>query len=178
MGAAIPNDLHTAGHLTQQVFQEGDHIRRVDGTLLTVEAQLAFGRDGRQIVTGPPRPLDGCGPRAHTCARHWAKDKSRIGLETGSYAAPPGPLFDGRPGLVAPARDRRFIALTGTAGGHLGTPAGRLAYAADMRRMVADAKCDPNHDGNPTASPDSPAKAIGLGALMQESRQPGELLVG
>ena len=59
---AIPDEDHAAWHFTQQVFQEGDHIRRVDGMVLTVEVPFALRRDRgdrRQMVAGPPLPQDG-----------------------------------------------------------------------------------------------------------------------
>ena len=54
---AIPDDDHLSGHLAQQVLQEGDHIRRVEGVILTLEIEFALrreGTDGREVVTGPP----------------------------------------------------------------------------------------------------------------------------
>jgi hypothetical protein len=39
---AIPDDDHAAGHLPQHMLQEGHHVLRMDGTILTVEIQLAL----------------------------------------------------------------------------------------------------------------------------------------
>jgi hypothetical protein len=61
-GGAIPHDHPAAGHLTQQVLQAGDHIRRGDGAVLTVDVHLprrGDGRDGGQRVAGVPLPQDG-----------------------------------------------------------------------------------------------------------------------
>jgi hypothetical protein len=58
---SIPDDDYPTGHLTQQVFQKGEHIRRVDRVVLAVEVQLALRRDRgdrRQMVAGPPLPHD------------------------------------------------------------------------------------------------------------------------
>jgi hypothetical protein len=60
-GGAIPHEHHPAGHLTEQVFQEGDHIRRIESAVLTLEIQFALrrhGTDRRQMVAGPPCPQD------------------------------------------------------------------------------------------------------------------------
>ena len=42
----IPNDDYATGHLPQQMRQKGDHVLRIDRTVLTGERQLALGRDG------------------------------------------------------------------------------------------------------------------------------------
>jgi hypothetical protein len=58
----IPHDDHATGHLPQHMFQEGDHIRRVDGVILAVEIQLALEgerADRREMIMGPPGPQDG-----------------------------------------------------------------------------------------------------------------------
>ena len=60
---AIPDEDHAAGHLAQQVRQEGDHIRRVERAVLTVEIPFALrrdGTDGREVIAGAPFPQDGC----------------------------------------------------------------------------------------------------------------------
>jgi hypothetical protein len=56
---AIPDDDQAASHLASQVGEKGDHIRRVEGAVLTVEIQLTLRRDGtdrREMVTGIPFP--------------------------------------------------------------------------------------------------------------------------
>ena len=56
---AIPDEDHAAGHLAPQMLQEGDHIRRVHGAVLTLEIQLALRRDGahgREMIAGAPVP--------------------------------------------------------------------------------------------------------------------------
>jgi hypothetical protein len=58
-GGAIPNDDQAARHFAPQVFQEGHHLCRVDGALLSVEVQLALRRDrtdGGEVIAGPPFP--------------------------------------------------------------------------------------------------------------------------
>jgi hypothetical protein len=58
---AVPDDDHAVGHLAQQVFQEGHHVRRIDRVVLAVEVQLAFrreGREGREVIARPPLPQD------------------------------------------------------------------------------------------------------------------------
>jgi hypothetical protein len=58
-GRPIPDHDHAAGYFAPQVFQEGDHIRRVDGAVLTMEVPLALRRDRtarREVLTGPPFP--------------------------------------------------------------------------------------------------------------------------
>jgi len=70
---AIPNDDHSAGHFAEQVFQEGDHIGRVEGVALAVEVQLALRRDRgdrREVVAGPPLTEDGCLAHRRVCAHH------------------------------------------------------------------------------------------------------------
>jgi hypothetical protein len=62
---AIPDDDHAAGHLPQQVLQEGDHIHRVESAVLTLKIQLALrrdGADGREMLTGAPVPQEGGWP--------------------------------------------------------------------------------------------------------------------
>jgi hypothetical protein len=59
---AIPDDDHPARHFAQQVFEERDHVVRVDGVVLAVEVQLALrrdGTDGREMVAGPSPAQDG-----------------------------------------------------------------------------------------------------------------------
>ncbi len=90
----------------------------------------------------------------------------------------PLPLFDGRPDLVAPAGDGRFVALAGATGGLLETPADRLAQAADMGEMVRDAKREADHRGDAAPCPELAPEAIGFGALLQQRREVGALLVG
>jgi hypothetical protein len=58
---AIPDEHHPARHLPQQVLKKCHHVVRVDGVVLAVEVELAFGRDGgdgRQMVAGTPLPQD------------------------------------------------------------------------------------------------------------------------
>src|SRR5918992_3581380 len=52
---ASPDDDHPAGHLTPQVLQEGDHIRRVERVVLTLDIPFALrrdGTDGRERLAG------------------------------------------------------------------------------------------------------------------------------
>jgi hypothetical protein len=42
----IPDNDHAAWHLAQEVLQKPDDVVRVDGVVLTVEVELALGRDG------------------------------------------------------------------------------------------------------------------------------------
>ena len=42
-GGAISNDPHAAGHLTQQVFEEGDDASGIEGPILAAEVHLALG---------------------------------------------------------------------------------------------------------------------------------------
>jgi hypothetical protein len=59
---AIPDDDPAAGHLTPQVRQEGDDIRRVAGMTLAAAIELARrrdGPDGREMIAGAPFPQDG-----------------------------------------------------------------------------------------------------------------------
>jgi hypothetical protein len=44
-----------------------------------------------------------------------------------------------------------------------------------MARVVGDAKRQPHERGNPSAGPDLPSKAIGVGAAVQEVGQAGQL---
>ena len=76
---AIPDDDQAAGHLAPQVRQEGDHIRRIERAVLTVEIPCALRRDGtegREMLTGAPFPQDGC--LAH---RRVGADDTRQGIE-------------------------------------------------------------------------------------------------
>jgi hypothetical protein len=57
-----PDHHHAARHFAQQMFQEGHHIRRVDGPLLTVEVPRALRRectDGGELIAGSPFPPHG-----------------------------------------------------------------------------------------------------------------------
>jgi hypothetical protein len=38
----IPEHVHAAGDLAQQVLEKGDHILRIESMILTVEASLAL----------------------------------------------------------------------------------------------------------------------------------------
>ena len=70
---AVPDEDQAVGHLAQQVFQEGHHIRRIDGVVLAVEVQFAFrrkGRDGREMVARPPPPQDRSLPDGCIGAHH------------------------------------------------------------------------------------------------------------
>jgi hypothetical protein len=88
----------------------------------------------------------------------------------------PLPLFDRHPGGRAPTSDGGLVALAGAAGGLLRTPPQGLAQAADVTRVVRDAKFRSKHSGNPTTSPELPSEAIGFGAALQQGGHAGELL--
>jgi hypothetical protein len=45
-GGSIPNNDHATGDLPQQMLQKGDHVLRIDCTVLASEIQLALGRNG------------------------------------------------------------------------------------------------------------------------------------
>src|SRR5688572_9043668 len=45
-GGSIPDEDHAAGPLTQEMFQKGNHILRIDGAGLAREIPLGLGRDG------------------------------------------------------------------------------------------------------------------------------------
>jgi hypothetical protein len=92
--------------------------------------------------------------------------------------AVPLPLFDGRPDLVAPAGDGRFVALPSAPRGLLETPADRLAQAAAMGEMVRDATREADHRGDAAPCPELAPEAIGFGALLQQRREVGAWLVG
>jgi hypothetical protein len=83
--------------------------------------------------------------------------------------------LEGGPGLLAPAGNGRFVALPGTPSGLLQTPADGLEEAADVARVVGDAKLQPNHRGDPDTGPDLPSKAIGFGPAVQEFGQAVQL---
>lgn len=58
----IPDHHQTAGHFPQHMFQEGDHVFRIDGAVLTVKIQLPLwghSTDGREMIARPPLPQDG-----------------------------------------------------------------------------------------------------------------------
>jgi hypothetical protein len=44
-----------------------------------------------------------------------------------------------------------------------------------MARMLGDATCRSNHGRHPATSPQLPSEAVGLGAVLQQGRQAGEL---
>jgi hypothetical protein len=53
----IPDNDHTAWHLSQQMFQKGHHIHRIEGAVLAMEIQLPLWgdrADGREMLAGPP----------------------------------------------------------------------------------------------------------------------------
>ena len=61
------------------MFQESDHVWRIDGTGLAVKGEFALrgdGADGREMITRPPRPQGGC--LAH---RGIGPDDTRQGIE-------------------------------------------------------------------------------------------------
>ena len=90
----------------------------------------------------------------------------------------PPPLFEGRPDLVAPACNRRVVALPSAPCGLLEAPAERLAHAAEMGEMGGDATCSAHHRGDAAACPTLAPEAIGFGAWLQPRREVGALLVG
>ena len=45
-GGSIPNHDHATGDLPQQMLQKGDHVLRIDCTVLASEIQLALGGNG------------------------------------------------------------------------------------------------------------------------------------
>ena len=56
---AIPDDTDAAGHLSQEVLSEGDHVCRIDGVVLAVEVECSlrgYRPDGRKMITRPPLP--------------------------------------------------------------------------------------------------------------------------
>jgi hypothetical protein len=96
---SIPEDDHTAGHLTQEMFQKGDHILRIDWAVLAGEIQLPLWgdrADGREMIAGPPLPQDGR-------VSHWGigADDTGQGIESGLVDEEDGLLLDLRPFLRA-----------------------------------------------------------------------------
>ena len=72
----------------------------------------------------------------------------------------------------------RCVALPSAQRGLLETPADRLAHAADMGEMTRDATREANHRGDAAPRPELAPEAIGFGALLQQRRVVGALLVG
>lgn len=81
----VPNDDHPAGHLTQEVLQEGDDVVGVERVALAEAVEFALGgqgTDGRQMLTGPPLPQDG--RLAH----------GRIGADDAGQGINPGLVYE------------------------------------------------------------------------------------
>ena len=126
----IPDDDHPAGYLPPQVLQKGDDILRMDRMVLAGAIPRAFGRDGadgREMVTPPPLPHDGRVPTGAYGA-HDPGQRIAAGLvyAEDACAAVPGPPFEGRPGVLAPASHGGFVALAGAPRRRLWAPADRL----------------------------------------------------
>ena len=65
-----------------------------------------------------------------------------------------------------PVGNCRVVALAGAARRLLRTPPERLAQAADVTRVVQDAKGELNDGGNPAAGPQLASEAVGFGATL------------
>jgi hypothetical protein len=74
-----------------------------------------------------------------------------------------------------PAGNGGFVALPCAARRLLETPLDGFEEAADMGRMVPNAKFAVNDDGDTRAGPDLAAKAVGFGPPVQERGQAGQL---
>jgi hypothetical protein len=60
---AIPDDHHRAKHLGEHMLQNSDDIDGIDGLVLGMKIQLAlrgYRTDGREVITRPPLPENGC----------------------------------------------------------------------------------------------------------------------
>lgn len=86
--------------------------------------------------------------------------------------------FDGRPCLLPPARNGRFVTLARPSCKFLWAPTPPFAYATHMDGMVGHATLQVNHRGNPAAGPDLPAEAIGFGASVPKVGQTSQLCGG
>lgn len=151
-----PHDDDATGHLPQPMLQKGDHVLRIDRTVLTGELPLALGRDGPdrgEMVTGPPLPPDGRVPH-----RGIGADDTGHRREPGCTYQLDGVRLGLRPLLRAPANG--------------------LAPAAHMDGVGGDATFPANHRGDPATSPDLSPKAIGFGPPVQEHGQPRQLVGG
>ena len=84
--------------------------------------------------------------------------------------------MEGRPGVLVPASNGRFVALPRAAFRLLETPSNGLAEAADRGRMVPDATFQGHDDGDARSGPDLAAKAVGLGPAGQERGPAGQLV--
>lgn len=96
---SIPDDDQAAGHLPQQMLQEGNNILRIDWAVLAGEIQLGLGRDGpdrREMIASPPLPQDGC-------VSHWriGADNTGQGIEPRLVYEEDGLLLGLRPFLMA-----------------------------------------------------------------------------
>ncbi len=95
----IPDHHQTAGHFPQHMFQEGDHVFRIDGAVLTVKIQLALwghGTDSREMIARPPLPQDG-----RVAHRGIGPDDTRQGIEAGFVDEKDALLLGLRPLLMA-----------------------------------------------------------------------------
>jgi hypothetical protein len=70
----------------------------------------------------------------------------------------------------------RFVALPRAALRLLETPPNGFEEAADMGRMVPDAKCQVNNDGDARSGPYLAAKAVGVGTSVQKLGPAGQLV--
>ena len=77
----IPDDHHTARHLTEPMRQKRDDVFRGDGAVLAMEIPLSVwgqGADRREMVVCPPFSQEGC--LAHG---RMGADAARQGIEAG-----------------------------------------------------------------------------------------------
>jgi hypothetical protein len=89
------------------------------------------------VVAGPPFPQDRRVPHGGISAHDTRQViKAQLIYAEDALLLFLRPLFEGRPDLVAPACNRRFVALPSAPRGLLEVSAERLAQAADMGEMV------------------------------------------
>ena len=179
---AIPDHQQLACDLAQQQAQEPHDIFAAIGMVLHLHQQPPIRRDatdGRQMVARQLDPqyrrLPDVGPR---CAPPSAADKSPIDLSRQWSAVPRRLFFERGPLLVAPGGNRLLVALGRSLDRLLDTQAHGAQEAADMGRMIADAKGAPDDLGHALGRPDLAAIAVGFGSWCQQAGQVRQLLGG